>query len=381
MSGSDASGLSTNAKLNNSFKKGSVLNRIRAGEEPFPRDTPLVPKSDITLDQLMHDEQISYLEAVEVMFRLRKESNLAEMPFVPKPKAKAKGKAKALPAAPEVPSTEASVPEDCPATQVDMEGLQCMYDVQKASKPAVEAPAGPDGSEARQEIKRKASESAGPAKSVEPVAKAKVSGKAVEPATTEVSAKASVAVSKVSAKASVPVPKVSTKASVPVPKVTTKASVAVAKASGQALQPAVPKVPAEASVPVPRAGKALEPAAPKVSAKAGQPVPTKVSTPTAKAPKRTVEPSVPAEVSGSGVEPKAKVAKTARGAAKASGKAVEPAVAKVSPKATDDGDCGGHGSSMDNCETQTLSSGWPLDAYHMSMLLNHCINLAPCLHI
>ncbi|CAE7214938.1 unnamed protein product [Symbiodinium sp. CCMP2456] len=331
MSGSNASGSSTSANLSMSFKKGSVLNMIKAGEEPFPRDTPLLPKSDITLDQLMHDEEISYLEAVEVMFRLRKESNLAEMPFVPKPKAKAKakakGKAKALPeaaeepAAPKAPSapTRDQRPgssEDPTATKVDLEGLLRMHEgVQKrkaneASK-SVEAPAGPDGSEASKKSRKKACEPS--AKSVEPVAKAKVSGKAVEPAAAKVSAKA--------------------------------------------VEPAVPKVSAKVAVPK-ASGKALEPAVPKVSAKAVVAVPTKVSTPAAKASKRTVEPSVPAEVSESGVEPSAKVAKTAQATAKASGKAVEPAVPKVSRKAVDDADRGGHDLSMDNCETQTLSSGW-----------------------
>ena len=84
-----------NAGLKLALSRGKALAMVKAGHEPFAQSTPLVPDSDVTLGQLMVDEGICYMEAMEVMFLLRKEAGLPEVPAMSDaPDVSRKGKSK-----------------------------------------------------------------------------------------------------------------------------------------------------------------------------------------------------------------------------------------------------------------------------------------------
>ena len=84
-----------NAGLKLALSRGKALAMVKAGHEPFAQSTPLVPDSDVTLGQLMVDEGICYMEAMEVMFLLRKEAGLPGVPAMSDaPDVSRKGKSK-----------------------------------------------------------------------------------------------------------------------------------------------------------------------------------------------------------------------------------------------------------------------------------------------
>ena len=183
-----------NSEIRTILNRGKALQLVKAGEEPFPLSTPVIPDSDLTLGQLIADENISYAEAMEVMFRLRKDGGYPECPDLPKPttskekvekamglevsgKAPSKRKRSKQPPSSVEPPAKASKSvspalngsgkvSDASATEkpgaaevagstvtVDMEDLQKKWDSIRASKGAVKA--GPSNPEKPPTISKK----------------------------------------------------------------------------------------------------------------------------------------------------------------------------------------------------------------------------------
>ena len=89
MSDASSKKASSHARVGLVLSRGNAIRLLKEGKEPFPRSTLLLPDSDVSLGELMEDEKISYMEAMEVMFALRTEAGLPEVPEV-SPDVKAK---------------------------------------------------------------------------------------------------------------------------------------------------------------------------------------------------------------------------------------------------------------------------------------------------